>query len=144
MKKMQVRITKCVEDDVDSLVAIENSVFEDPWSRNMLLDEILADSSAVLCVRLTQEARMDEIIAYICFMLVYDEVHLNNIAVCEEFRGNGFGELLVNTMFEVCEEMNLKKFTLEVRVSNTSAISLYEKCGYSSAGIRPRYYCKCY
>ena len=63
-----------------------------------------------------------------------------NIAVLPEMRGRGLGEELLRAMLEQGTKMGIIYWTLEVRVSNIAAIKLYEKVGFTSAGIRPGYY----
>jgi ribosomal-protein-alanine N-acetyltransferase len=69
----------------------------------------------------------------------YDQVwHLMNVAVVPERRRMGVATRLISELLEVSEgELPL---TLEVRVSNTEAIAMYEGLGFRSAGVRPRYY----
>jgi ribosomal-protein-alanine N-acetyltransferase len=57
-----------------------------------------------------------------------------------QFRRRGFGELLLVALAEVAIDINARWLTLEVRVSNEIAQSLYRKYGFKSAGVRQRYY----
>ncbi|MBI2853815.1 MAG: ribosomal protein S18-alanine N-acetyltransferase [Chloroflexi bacterium] len=69
-----------------------------------------------------------------------DEAHLTTIAVRKDHRGRGVGELLLNSVFDVAMQFNSSAVTLEVRVSNTVAQSLYRKYGFKPAGVRRGYY----
>ena len=60
-----------------------------------------------------------------------------NVAVAPDFRGQGIGETLMRTMMAYTD---LEAYTLEVRVSNKSAIALYKRLGFTELGIRPEYY----
>ena len=55
-------------------------------------------------------------------------------------RGKGIGGEMLETLIDLCSDMNLKTFTLEVNVENTPAIKLYEKFGFKNLGIRKKYY----
>jgi len=71
---------------------------------------------------------------------VLDEVTVANIAVAKDFRRQGVAALLMEHALNQAEESGMYGVTLEVRVSNTPAIKLYERLGFESAGIRPDYY----
>ena len=77
---------------------------------------------------------------YAGLWLMVDEAHITTIAVRPEFRRRGFGELLLVALAEVAMDINARWLTLEVRVSNEIAQSLYRKYGFKSAGVRQRYY----
>ena len=64
----------------------------------------------------------------------------NNIVVKKSHRGHGIGGELLDALIELCVELNQKSLTLEVNVSNTPAINLYEKFGFQNLGIRKKYY----
>jgi ribosomal-protein-alanine N-acetyltransferase len=69
-----------------------------------------------------------------------DEAHITTIAVRPQFRGRGLGELLLVALAEIAYDINARWLTLEVRVSNNVAQTLYRKYGFKPAGIRQRYY----
>jgi ribosomal-protein-alanine N-acetyltransferase len=77
---------------------------------------------------------------YAGLWLMVDEAHITTIAVRPQFRGHGFGELLLVALAEIAHDINARWLTLEVRVSNSVAQSLYRKYGFRPAGIRQRYY----
>ena len=69
-----------------------------------------------------------------------DEAHLANIAVREEYREKGVGELLLISIIEFAIEQNARFITLEVRASNKAAQALYRKYGFAEVGTRREYY----
>ena len=69
-----------------------------------------------------------------------DEAHVTNIAILPEYRGKKLGEALMRKCFEVAKDMGAKSMTLEVRVTNYIAQSLYRKFGFQNGGIRKNYY----
>ena len=69
-----------------------------------------------------------------------DEAHVTTIATREARRGQGIGELLLLGAIELAMERGARTVSLEVRVSNTVAQSLYGKYGFKQTGIRKRYY----
>ncbi|CAI8014961.1 Putative [ribosomal protein S18]-alanine N-acetyltransferase [Geodia barretti] len=59
-----------------------------------------------------------------------DEAHITGIAVREALRGNGVGELLLLASVELALDRGSRVVTLEVRVSNHVAQSMYTKYGF--------------
>jgi ribosomal-protein-alanine N-acetyltransferase len=80
------------------------------------------------------------ILGYGGFWLLAGEAHISTIAVRPEWRRRGIGELLLVAMLERAVELGGDLATLEVRVSNVAAQSLYQKYGFAKVGLRPRYY----
>jgi len=68
------------------------------------------------------------------------EGNIDNVVVAERFRRHGVARELLARLIALGEEQGIEAFTLEVRVSNTAAIGLYEKFGFVSEGIRPNFY----
>lgn len=80
------------------------------------------------------------IIGFAGLWLMVDEAHITTIAVHPAHRGLRVGELLLNSLVGISYEIGARRVTLEVRVSNTVAQSLYHKYGFEVAGLRRRYY----
>lgn len=80
------------------------------------------------------------VVGYAGVWRVEDEGHITNVAVLPEYRGKRIASSLLEEMFDICGKNGIVDYTLEVRVSNFPAISLYEKHGFESEGIRPGYY----
>lgn len=74
------------------------------------------------------------------FWFVAGEAHIINIAVREQYRRQGIGELLLISMIDLAIELGAQLVTLEVRASNTTAQSLYSKYGFTQVGVRRGYY----
>lgn len=72
--------------------------------------------------------------------IMVDEAHITNIAVRNDYLGQGVGELLMLCTFNLCTELNTNLLTLEVRRSNTVAQNLYQKYGFTQVGVRRGYY----
>ncbi|MCD6299635.1 MAG: ribosomal protein S18-alanine N-acetyltransferase [Dehalococcoidales bacterium] len=80
------------------------------------------------------------IVGFAGIWIMADEAHIINIAVREDHRRQGIGELLLISIIDLATELNASIVTLEVRTSNTAAQSLYHKYGFSQVGIRRGYY----
>ena len=132
---MKVEIHKLNESFLNEINLIEQDSFKEPWSKEAYEKEI---SNPLANYRvITFE---DKVVAYGGFWKILDEADINNIAVKKEFRGMGFGKMLMNALIEDAKSQNIKAMTLEVRVTNESAIALYKKLGFKEAGIRKNYY----
>ena len=97
----------------------------------------LANDQAHYFVACTEKG---EVAGYAGFWQVMDEGHIMNIAVRKDRREKGIGQSLMEAMLSFGDGLGILYWTLEVRVSNLPAVRLYEKIGFTSAGIRPGYY----
>ncbi len=132
----EITIAPMSEEELDEVLAIENASFPSPWSRALFLAELNSPNSFPL-VALDSEAR---VIGFICPMLIIDEGHILDVAVAPAFRGRGIGRLLVEKVLEECRFLGAEFVSLEVRISNSTAISLYQQLGFIVTGLRKGYY----
>jgi ribosomal-protein-alanine N-acetyltransferase len=86
------------------------------------------------------ESRESGILGFAGMWLMFDEAHITTIGVKRSMRGRGLGELMLVHLVEAAQDMGAKRLTLEVRVSNHVAQSLYRKYSFREEGIRKRYY----
>ncbi len=121
--------------DAESISLIEKSCFSHPWSRNLIELEI-ENSSAVFLV--AEDNGM--LLGYVSGQHVADEFYVSNLAVREECRGLGIGTMLMGQLIDIARERGCAFITLEVRVSNQKARSLYESLGFHALGERKDYY----
>jgi ribosomal-protein-alanine N-acetyltransferase len=74
------------------------------------------------------------------FWIMAGEVHITNIAVRQQHRRQGIGELLLISLINLATKLDAYLITLEVRASNTAAQGLYAKYGFAKVGVRRSYY----
>ena len=84
--------------------------------------------------------RNERIIGFAGLWMMLDEGHITTICVARCCRGRGLGEVLMSHLIDLSVELGASRVTLEVRVSNEPAKSLYRKYGFTEEGIRKRYY----
>jgi ribosomal-protein-alanine N-acetyltransferase len=132
----EITICPMSESDLDGVLAIENDSFPRPWTRTHFLAELEAAHSFPL-VALGKDGT---VIGYICPMLVLDEGHILDVAVHHNQRGKGIGKMLVERILLDCRERGAAFVSLEVRLSNLSAIGLYRQFGFMEIGRRKAYY----
>lgn len=123
-------------DDLDQVMVLENKCFSVPWQAEAFQNEIQKNMLAHYTV-LEEDG---QIIGYGGVWYIMDEGHITNIAIHPDFRKRGLGKRLVGEMMLQAAKKQIRQMTLEVRVSNIAAISLYESMGFESAGVRPNYY----
>ncbi len=129
----EVQVRRLAYSDLPAVIAVERRSFPTPWSLAMFVLELSKPSG--ICLAATAG---DELLGYLVCSR-YDQVwHLMNVAVAPERRRAGVASRLISQLF--AEARGELPFTLEVRVSNRQAITMYERFGFRSAGVRPRYY----
>ncbi|MEH7098091.1 ribosomal protein S18-alanine N-acetyltransferase [Neobacillus vireti] len=124
------------EEDIDQVLEVEHASFTTPWSREAFFNEIHNNKFAVYIVLEENE----KIVGYCGTWIVIDEAHVTNIAIRPEYRGKKLGEALLSKLISTTREMGARSMTLEVRVTNHVAQSLYRKFGFQNGGIRKNYY----
>ncbi|MEG0640992.1 MAG: ribosomal protein S18-alanine N-acetyltransferase [Clostridium sp.] len=123
-------------DNIDDVVEIENLSFSTPWSHNAFHLELTNNKNALYrAVKIN-----GKVIAYGGMWLLFDEVHVTNIAVHPEYKGCGYGNVIMGDMIDSARNAKMSAMTLEVRVSNTPAVNLYKKFGFVSVATRKGYY----
>jgi [ribosomal protein S18]-alanine N-acetyltransferase len=151
-------IRRMKEEDLPAVRVIEALSFSNPWSDNTFRGEIqnTAVSFPLVVVRRADnqaaaDNRVDpvgaavadeEVVAYIIYWQIGDDVQVNNVAVHPDCRGLGLGEAMMRHAIGKVRDAAGAFMTLEVRQSNTPALTLYRKLGFEVMGVRKNYYTK--
>lgn len=123
--------------DLQGVLEVEEESFTNPWTRDMYAWELQNRSVCHIYVIRTP----DYAVAGFCaFWLVFDEIHINNVALRPALRGRGLGTALIHHVFAEARRLGAKRATLEVRASNLGARRLYERLGFHASGTRRNYY----
>jgi ribosomal-protein-alanine N-acetyltransferase len=129
-------IRPMLPDDLEAILEIERASFSTPWSLEAFKVELKDNEYArYLCLELN-----GQVIGYMGLWFILDEGHVTNIAITPHYRGQHWGEFLMRSVMEKMALQGMERMTLEVRVSNSSAQSLYKRLGFASAGVRKGYY----
>ncbi len=132
-KTLVVRSMK--PEDLNEVCRIERESFSQPWSEKGFLDSMNQKNTCYLT------ALQDGRVAGYCGMLqVMEEADITNVAVDASFRGRGIGFAMLQELMRIGKEHGVEAFTLEVRQSNLTAISLYGRLGFENCGIRKNFY----
>jgi [ribosomal protein S18]-alanine N-acetyltransferase len=124
-------------DELDGLLAVEETSFTNPWTREMYLAEL--ENTGVSFVFVAREAT-GHIVGFCSFWRVVDELHINNLAVLPMYRRRGVASAILERVFDEARVLGATRATLEVRRSNDAARQLYERFGFAVAGVRRGYY----
>lgn len=132
---MNLMIRELRESDIEPLSIIEAAAFSMPWSAQDFAGLLKRD----YCLYLVAEVD-GRVVGSIGMTDICHEGCIDNVVVAEEYRGQGIAQKLLQELFKRGAERGVEAYTLEVRVSNQAAIHIYEKAGFVSKGIRPRFY----
>lgn len=121
--------------DVEEVVRLEQKIFSRPWGAKGFLDALNLSNTVFF---VAEEER--KILGYCGMYLSMDEAEITNVAVDETARCRGIGEMLLRAIKREAELRSIAKIVLEVRVSNDTAIRLYERNDFSRCGVRKNFY----
>ena len=155
-------------DDVRPVAAIDSLSFTPPWSKDSYAFEINQSRISHMVVLeersggSTRESAADVgwlhrlsgwlkqetptltgkpcIVGYGGLWKIESEAHISTIAIHPDYRGRGFGEILLAGMFGKALRLDARYIVLEVRVSNQVAQNLYRKYGFTQHGRKKNYY----
>lgn len=123
-------------EDLELVLNIEENSYKTPWSKAMFLNELTQNKYAYLFVLESKNM----IIGYYGFWAIDDDAMITKVTIVKPLRGKGLSKVLMDDLLMRLKILNCNTVTLEVRVSNLAAISLYEKYGFKIIGKREKYY----
>ncbi len=132
----EIELTKMRRRHLRKVLAIEARVYPRPWSASLFLSELAQKSSRSYLV-----ARHEgDVVGYAGMMFTGLEAHITNIAVDPDFHGRKVGSRLMLRLVTEAIARGARTLSLEVRVTNLPAQSMYGKFGFSVVGVRKGYY----
>ncbi len=126
------------EEDIPSILEIENVSFQTPWRSSTFSGEIV--NRGISFPYVIVHRIVERIIGYIIYWKIQEEVQISNFAIHPDFRGKGIGEAVMRRVIKAIQRDGGVYVFLEVRPSNLSARSLYKKLGFKVLGTRKDYY----
>ena len=122
------------ERHIKDIARLEALCFSEPWSEEGILEAYRLGTKFFIAENSKQ------LMGYIGIKAVIDEGYITNVAVYPQYRGIGVATALINKVFDFAKEKGLSFVSLEVRASNTQAVSLYQKTGFKEEGRRKDFY----
>ena len=132
---MSIVLREITKDDAQTLALLEKECFADAWSQGMLLGGI---GRLDFCGALLEED--GNAVGYVFGQSLFEDGEIARIAVLPKKRGKGYGGKLLDAFLKACQSRGAKRVFLEVRVSNISAVQLYESRGFTKTRLRCKYY----
>lgn len=132
---MAIETRQLCEDDLDRICEMEERSFSMPWKREDFKDLLEHDESVYMVILLD-----GFIIGAAGYTFNGFEGYINNVVIDEDFRGKGYSKVLMESLLNHGRKEGINEYTLEVRVSNTPAVKLYESLGFVSEGVRKNFY----
>ena len=123
------------ENDLDEISRIEEESFSMPWKKEDFMELIESNSSDYFVITLDKKP-----IGTAGYTFNGFEGYINNVVIDKNYRGKGYSKILMEALLNEGRSKGINEYTLEVRVSNTPAIKLYEGLGFVSEGIRKNFY----
>lgn len=131
----ELHIEYMTAEHIDQIAQLEKQCFSTPWSSQALRQELEVDNAVFLTALYD-----NNVVGYVGMHNNLGEGYITNIAVDKQYRRKSIGQQLILALFDYAADNNMQFISLEVRVSNNAAISLYEKLGFEKLGIRKSFY----
>ncbi len=137
-----MKIVNLSINNIPAVAELEKECFVHPWSEESIRDYFGNPDAHFFVATENSEnsADVSEVVGYIGSYIICDEAYITNVAVKKASRQLGIGTALLEKCMDCAENSGATFISLEVRLSNTPAISLYKKAGFESAGVRPSFY----
>ncbi len=129
-----VTLRTMTPENLDAVMAIEQTAYSHPWSRGNFQDSLNPLFEAQ-CLWLG-----DELMGYFLAMHGFKEMHLLNITVAPARRGQGWAHMMLDALSLISRQQGAQWLWLEVRQSNARALQVYERYGFARISVRKDYY----
>jgi len=123
------------ETNLNEVTEIEIEVFPFFWTREVFRDTITAGYECWVA-----RDASNVLVGYFVLMPVIDEAQLLTIAVRADLQGQGIGRKLLDRVIALAREIHMLSLLLEVRPSNSRALEMYQRYGFTQIGLRKNYY----
>jgi len=134
---MNIQIRNATLNDLDEIYSLEEIIYPNHhWSKEDYEKELTNKLAYYKCAVNSD----NKITGHLGFWHLFEEAHLVTIEVLPEFRGQKIASALMINLIEECYKLMIKYITLEVREGNIAAVSLYKKFGFTTIGMRKKYY----
>ena len=133
---MEISISNMTFADLENLKNFLQSDFDEFWSYDILLSELSSSNSRYIVAK----NKDNTIVGFAGIKIILDEAELMNIVTRKDMQHCGIASSMLNYLFSLCRENNIKLINLEVNTQNTIAINFYKKYNFNEVGFRKKYY----
>ena len=134
LKQATIVFRPMSEVDLEQVIAIEEAVYEFPWSIGIFQDCL---GAGYCCWLMEQD---DCVSGYGIMSILADEAHILNLCIKSDLQNNGLGKEMLDYLIDLAKGHHADVMFLEVRPSNGQAIKIYERAGFDEVGNRKDYY----
>lgn len=157
--QIRLQMREMTPGDIGAVRRIEVAAYEDAWPQTTFEQELRNAFATYLVVvdvsdppaftprlpwwaRIVGTPRSSEppIVGYCGAWFHVDQLHIVTIAVAPAYQGHGIAQHMLLECFDRAAAAELRTVALEVRPSNTRARAIYERFGFTQAGIHRAYY----
>lgn len=146
-----IELKPLTPENLPAILELDRLCFGGLWTSEGYKRELDSDCSDLLGLFLSSvegvpsgagilPASPPRLIGIGCLWAILEEAHITILGIDPEYRNCGLGQAMLVGLMTSALGRKLERATLEVRVSNGAAISLYEKYGFKKAGCRKGYY----
>lgn len=137
--EVRTRVRRALAGEpLEAVAGLQHLSFTSPWSADAIGWELRETDVARLYVLEEEEA--GRLLAYCACWVIFDELHINSLAVAPDARRRGHARRLLDRVFQDVISEGVTAATLEVRRSNAAALALYERLGFQVDAVRADYY----
>lgn len=129
-------IRPMVVQDISRVSEIEKAVFTSAWSADDFTYELTENPFGHYFVD-----EIDGVVeGYIGLWILFDQAQITTLGTTLNHRRQGIAKRLMEYGLRHAFQSGAERISLEVRVGNNAAITLYESYGFQRKGIRKDYY----
>lgn len=132
---MSARTRPAHANDLPALTIIEALCFGPPRNPDNLAGELTRSWSRLVVIE-----HADEVVAYVNYWCVADEIEVIQVATHPGHQRRGHGRRALVHALDEARTTGATRALLEVRPSNTAAVALYESLGFVEVNRREKYY----
>jgi ribosomal-protein-alanine N-acetyltransferase len=134
MSDAELWFRRMTVQDLEQVMRIERQVYQFPWTERIFSD----------CIRVGYQCWLallqQQVVGHAVISVVADESHMLNLSIARTHQGKGYGRQFVHFLVDQARRQQAQTMLLEVRPSNTVAISCYNAAGFNEIGSRKDYY----
>lgn len=134
MNAVKLWFRRMTPQDLERVMQIEREVYPFPWTESIFSDCMRVGYHCWLALQ------SQTVVGHAVISIVDDESHMLNLSIANSHQGKGYGRQFVDFLVDEARTERVQTMLLEVRPSNTVAISCYNAAGFNEVGCRKNYY----